>query len=219
MTTRIQTNVVALAERALLTKLCRVMPLWVTPDLLTLLGLAGAGVVFAGYALSNFSLYFLGLSIFGYILHWFGDSMDGSLARYRHIERPRYGFFVDHSTDALGNMLIASGIGLTAAVRMDAALFAFIGYLLLSIYVFLKRQVLDEFQLSFVALGPTEIRIILIAITLCMPWLGGIHFFYADVRLSACDVVVLFGGAILYSLFLWSVWQTAGQLRREEAGR
>jgi phosphatidylglycerophosphate synthase len=213
---RIQTNIVAKTERAVLTSLCQVMPRWVSPDRLTLLGLAGGAIVLAGYALSNRSPQFLWLAIFGYFVHWFGDSMDGSLARYRRVERPRYGYFLDHSVDALANMLIAVGLGLSAWIRMDTALFAFIGYLLLSIYVFLKRQVLDELQLAFLALGPTEIRVILVVLTLLMPWLGAIRFTVRGIALTACDGVMIFGGFAFAAIFIGSVIATAAKLRREE---
>src|SRR5437868_426000 len=92
---RIQQNVLASAERRLLNWMCARMPSWVTPDRLTALGMLGAILVFAGYAASNWLHAWLWLAIFGYGIQWFGDSMDGSLARYRHIERPRFGYFLD----------------------------------------------------------------------------------------------------------------------------
>lgn len=216
MTVRIQDNIVASAERTALDYLCRRIPGWVTPDMLTLIGLFGGVVVLVGYALSNLSLGFLWLAISGYALHWFGDSLDGSLARFRGIERKRYGYFVDHSADALGNFMIALGLGFTAAVRMDAALFAFVGYLLLSIHVFLKRSVLDEMQLSFLAIGPTEMRIILVVLTLLMPWLGRIHFALFGESFTPCDGVVLFGGATFVLIFVAVALRTAELLRQQD---
>jgi phosphatidylglycerophosphate synthase len=216
MIVRIQDNIVASAERTVLTYICRRLPGWVTPDRLTLVGLLGGAVVLVGYALSNLSLGFLWLAILGYGLHWFGDSLDGSLARFRGIERKRYGYFVDHSADALGNFMIALGLGFTAAVRLDAALFAFVGYLLLSIYVFLKRSVLDEMQLSFLAMGPTELRIILIILTVLMPWLGSIHFALFGESFTPCDGIVLFGGVTFLVIFIFVALRTAEILRRQD---
>src|SRR5688572_11914557 len=102
---RIQGNLLAVQERRLLTWICQRLPAWVTPDQLTVLALLGAVAVFAGYAGSNFDRNWLWLPVAGYIVHWFGDSLDGSLARFRAIERPRYGYFVDHSADVLGALL------------------------------------------------------------------------------------------------------------------
>ena len=106
---RIQENVLARSERRLLTWLCARLPGWVTPDLLTYLGLVGALLVFGGYIGTNHSAEWLWLSIVGYAVHWFGDSLDGSLARFRKIERPRYGYFLDHSCGRAATTLVGEG--------------------------------------------------------------------------------------------------------------
>jgi archaetidylinositol phosphate synthase len=165
---RIQQNLLATAERRLLNWLCARLPAAVTPDMLTVLGFCGALTIFAGYALSLYSIEWLWLAIGGYFINWFGDSLDGSLARYRKIERPNYGYFIDHSMDALANLVIVIGLGLTAFIRMDAAMFALGAYLLLSIHTFLAARVTAEFRLSYLAAGPTELRLILIAMSIAM---------------------------------------------------
>jgi phosphatidylglycerophosphate synthase len=169
---RVQENVLALGERRLLNWLCARMPAWVSPDILTAIGVLGAGLVFLGYALSHFHPATLGLAIVGYVVQWFGDSMDGSIARYRHIERPKYGYFLDHSVDGIVILLIMGGIGLSPYVRLDVALLALAGYLLLSIHAYLSARVLGELKLSYLAGGPTELRFILIGLTLAMWWQG-----------------------------------------------
>src|SRR3954462_7707813 len=131
--TRVQTNVLAAVERRLLTQLCRLLPAWVTPDQLTGFGMLGSFAIFGGYVASNVSPGWLWLSLVGFVVQWFGDSLDGSLARYRHIERPSYGYFVDHSRDGLTTLLILGGMGLSPYVRLDVALIALAGYLLLSV--------------------------------------------------------------------------------------
>ncbi len=165
---RIQGNMLAAAERRLLNWLCARLPSWVSPDGLTLTGFCGALTIFAGYALSLFQIEWLWLAIAGFVINWFGDSLDGSLARYRKIERPNYGYFIDHSMDALSNLIIVMGLGLTAFIRMDVAMFALGSYLLLSIHTFLAARVTGEFRLSYLAAGPTELRLILIAMSLAM---------------------------------------------------
>ena len=121
---RIQENLLARAERRLLNRLCACMPRWMVPDILTAIGMFGAFVIFSGYILSNLGDGWLWISIAGYFIHWFGDSMDGSLARYRKIERPRYGYFLDHSCDGLATTLVVVGIGLSRYVQLEVALVA-----------------------------------------------------------------------------------------------
>ncbi|MFD1786129.1 CDP-alcohol phosphatidyltransferase family protein [Sphingomonas floccifaciens] len=197
---RIQGNWLAASERRLLTWLCARMPAWVTPDKLTALGMVGAVMVFAGYLASNLGTIWLALSIAGYAVQWFGDSMDGSLARYRKIERPSYGYFIDHSCDGLANLLIVAGIGLSPFVTMDVAMIALAGYLLMSIHAFLSARVLGEFRLSYAAAGPTELRLMLIAMTVLMMLVGTGHTVIG--RISGFDLFVGAIGAILIVLFV-----------------
>ncbi len=173
---RIQENLLARNERRLLNWLCARMPPFVTPDRLTWTGMVGAICVFAGYVASNRGDAWLWLSIAGYFIQWFGDSMDGSLARFRKIERPRYGYFLDHSCDGLATALVVVGIGLSKYVLLEVALVGLVGYLLLSIHAFLSVRVLGELKLSYLNAGPTELRLVLIGLTVAM----------MAVRLAAC---------------------------------
>ena len=209
---RIQQNILARSERRLLNWLCTRLPGWVTPDQLTALGFAGAVLVAAGYVLSWFDSEWLGLSLAGYIVNWFGDSLDGSLARWRGIERPNYGYFVDHSVDALGTLLMVSSIGMSPYMRFDVALMAVIGYFLLSIHTFIAAKVAGEFRLSYMAGGPTELRLMLMAMTIAMPIVGG-----GDIRgtnFSAFDLIALVVSSILVTLFIVQTSATARMLRR-----
>src|SRR4051812_818852 len=169
---RVQQNVLAASERRLLNWLCGRLPLWVTPDILTAVGVVGALAAFAGYWLSALNGDWLWLAVGGFFLNWFGDSLDGSLARYRRIERPSFGYFIDHSCDGLSTLLILTGMGLSPYVRLDVALFCLAGYLLLSIHAFLSARVLGELKLSHVGAGPTELRLVLMAFTVTMWVLG-----------------------------------------------
>lgn len=207
---RIQENLLARAERRLLNWICARMPPWVTPDLLTGFGMVGAFMVFGGYLASNFGEDWLWLSIVGYAVQWFGDSTDGSLARFRKIERPRYGYFLDHSCDGLATTLVVVGIGLSPYVTLEWALVALAGYLLLSIHAFLSVRVLGELKLSYLNAGPTELRFMLIALTLAMMGFGheGEGWFGA---VSGFDLFTGSVGAILIVLF---VLQTAVTARR-----
>jgi phosphatidylglycerophosphate synthase len=209
---RVQGNLIARAERRLLDRLCRAMPAWMTPDRLTALGAGGAAMVLAGYALSPRHTAWLWLAIAGYAVHWFGDSLDGSLARARGIARPRYGFVLDHSVDALGNTAGMVGLGLTRFVRLDIALLALVGYLLMTVHVLLRARVEDRLQLSFAALGPTELRLLLVALTLAMlaaggsaPHIGPWSFY------DACTLGMALGLAVTF------IWHSAVLLRRLRA--
>lgn len=211
---RIQRNYLAEGERVVLTWLCARMPGWVTPDLLTALGLVGGAMTFAGYAASNYAPAWLLLAIAGYVVNWFGDSLDGSLARYRRIERPSYGYFIDHSCDGLTTLLILSGMGLSPFVTMDVALIALAGYLLLSIHAFLSARVLGELKLSYLAAGPTELRIMLIVLTSVMLALGaGPGLFGA---ISGFDMFVGGIAGLLVVLFVGQTLVTGRRLARME---
>lgn len=207
---RIQDNVLARSERSLLTWLCARLPAWVKPDHLTGLGVAGACVVFAGYAASRLDAQWLWVAVAGYVIHWFGDSLDGSLARFRNIERPRFGYFIDHSADGLGNLLILGGLGASPYVRFDVALFALAGYYLLSMHAFLAARILGELKLSYVAAGPTELRLVLIAMTLCMMALGPVQS--PVTSFTWFDLVVAPAGAILILLFVTQTIVTARRI-------
>lgn len=211
---RIQENLLARSERRLLTWLCSRMPVWVTPDLLTFFGLFGSVLVFAGYLASNAAADWLWLCIAGYSVHWFGDSLDGSLARFRRIERPRYGYFLDHSCDGVATTLVVVGIGLTPYVELEAALIALAGYLLLSIHAFLSVRVLGELRLSYLNLGPTELRLILIALTLAMYFIGPTKVLIG--ALSAFDLFTAGAGLLMIVLFVVQTAAKARMLARQE---
>lgn len=211
---RIQENLLAVSERRLLNWLCARMPVWMTPDILTIIGVFGALMVFAGYLCSNLGDQWLWVSIAGYAVQWFGDSMDGSLARFRRIERPRYGYFLDHSCDGLATTLVVVGIGLSNYVLLEVALIALAGYLLLSIHAFLSVRVLGELKLSYAYAGPTELRLLLITLTLAMiaggsqPVLLGMFTWF--------DLLVGGIGGLLILFFVVQTARTARRLAVEE---
>ncbi|GGN58053.1 MAG: CDP-alcohol phosphatidyltransferase [Novosphingobium sp.] len=214
---RIQENLLAQSERKILNWLCARMPAWVVPDLLTTIGMVGAFMVFAGYVTSNLGDGWLWWSILGYVIQWFGDSMDGSLARYRKIERPRYGYFLDHSCDGLATTLVVVGIGLSSYVLLEVALLALAGYLLLSIHAFLLVRVLGEMKLSYAYAGPTELRLILIALTLAMIVAGSEPVLFGT--LTWFDLIVGSIGGMLIAFFIAQTALTARRLAIEEPAR
>lgn len=213
--TRIQANLLAASERRLLLWLCSRMPLWVTPDHLTTIGVVGAVAIFAGYAASSFAVGWLWLAIGGYVVQWFGDSMDGSLARYRHVERPSFGYFIDHSCDGITTLLILVGMGFSPYIRLDVALIALAGYLLLSVHAYLAARVMGELKLSYLAAGPTELRLVLITLTLAMMAFGPAPALFAPA--SGFDLFVGSVGIIFILLFLAQTLVTARRLASRES--
>jgi phosphatidylglycerophosphate synthase len=144
----------------------------VTPDTCTVVGVLGAVLTAVSYILSNLNPGFLWLASLGFVINWIGDSMDGTLARHRKIERPVFGFFVDHMTDAVSQVIIFLGLGLTPYIRFDLACLGLITYLLLSVLVFVRTCSIGEFKISYGKIGPTEIRAIAIIINTIM-FFGG----------------------------------------------
>ena len=215
---RIQENITARAERRVLNWLCARLPLWLTPDRLTAIGFAGAVLVAIGFAMSNFGRGWLFLALVGFSLNWFGDSLDGSIARYRKIERPNYGYFIDHSLDALANTLLVFGMGFSPYLRVDVALCGLVGYLLLSVHTFISARIFGVFQLSYLGGGPTEMRLALMAMTVAMylagpdqfvPWpVGRLPFTPFDLFVGAL-------GALLTGIFVFQTIRTGAVLFRK----
>ena len=214
---RIKQNVLAHGERKLLDWMCARVPRFITPDRLTAFGAAGAVIAFIGYAATVLDPAFFWLATLGIVIHWFGDSLDGSLARYRQIERPRYGYFVDFSVDAISSFLIMLGVGLSAYVRLDVALFALVGYYMLWMYVLLNCQVSRNLQLSFLSAGPTEFRIVLIGLNCWMYFAGHVTIPVGPVIFSPYDLAFCGMGIVSIGLFAVNVFKVARKLRLEDS--
>ena len=187
-------------ERPALAWLVKIMPPWMTPDILTLIGTFAALLIMVSYWLTNIHIGFLWLASFGFILNWFGDSLDGNLARYRNIQRPKYGFFVDHIADTLNEMMIFLGIGLSPFVDFRIACLALIGYLMMSILVYVKTYVTGVFQLSYAKLGPTEIRALAILVNIIV-FFGGNPMIKIGQTSYSFFNIILSGVAVLLVVF------------------
>lgn len=166
--TRELTFFLAQPEKRLLRAVAARLPRWITSDHLTLLGVLGSVAVGAGYALSGYNIHWLWLACAALVVNWFGDSLDGTLARVRQQERPRYGYYLDHLVDAFSTAVIGVGIGLSPFVRIEVALLLVVAYLALSINVYLETAVFGVFKLSYGRIGPTEARLIIIALNLLL---------------------------------------------------
>lgn len=188
-------------ERPALNWLAAHMPAWVTPDTCTAIGVLGAFLTLVSYGLSNLNPIYLWLASLGFVIHWFGDSLDGTLARYRHIERPRYGFYIDHITDVVCQVMIFLGLGFTPYVSFDIACLALIGYLLLSVLVYVRTYVAGEFKISYGGLGPTESRAVAVLLNTSMYFFGLQNIVWGRVTFSIYDMVVAAIALLLLGFF------------------
>src|SRR5215813_713861 len=146
-------------EQRLLEAIARRLPARVLPDHLTALALLAA----AGFAVFGALGWLWGMGAL-LVVQWLGDSLDGTLARVRRAERPRYGYYLDHLADAIATALVGLGLGLSAHMHLAAGLVLVIAYLALSINSYLETQALGRFSLGYGRLGPTEARLLLIAL-------------------------------------------------------
>ena len=171
-TPRVNDTFLARFEAWSLPRMAARMPPWVTPDTLTVLALVGTAVTAAGYVLADRSLLWLHIASLGFVVHWFGDSLDGTLARVRDIRREKYGFFVDHQADAISATAIFVALGLGPLMRLDFALGILIGFLLMMNLVNMVEIARGVFKISFWGGGPTELRIVMILVNTAIWALG-----------------------------------------------
>jgi archaetidylinositol phosphate synthase len=179
-------------EKKLLIAMAKRLPAWIGPDHLTVLGavaMAGAGLCYRLVAVSP--LAFLGVNLFLF-LNWFGDSLDGTLARVREKQRPRYGFYVDHLVDAFGAIFLLGGLASSGLVTPLAAMSLLIAYLLLQIHIALKAHTTRVFQIAFGGIGGTEARILLGALNLGLfAWPGLLAALTPIVWLAVVSLIAL----------------------------
>ena len=199
-------------ERPALHWLAAHMPAWVTPDICTVVGLLGALLTMISYGLSNYNPNYLWLASLGFFINWFGDSLDGTLARYRRIERPRYGFYIDHIIDVVCQGLIFLGLGLTPYVSFNISCLALISYLMLSILVYVRTYVAGEFKISYGGLGPTESRVVAVLLNIAMYFFGTQNILFARQTFSIYNIFVAALALLLLGFFLNTAVQEARRL-------
>ena len=167
---RIQESLIASAEKRSLIWLAQRTPRWIDSDHLTAMGFASQCLAGICYALARINPDALLVSIVFLALNWLGDSLDGTLARFRNRQRPRYGFYVDHVSDTIAAFFLMGGMALSGYVHPGIALGMLIAFLMLSIEAYLATYTLGHFQLSYFKFGPTEIRILLAMGNLALFW-------------------------------------------------
>ena len=154
-------SLLAAPEKRLLIAIARRLPRWVNSDHLTMLALAAMAVAGGAYVLTGWDLRARWLVVAALAVNWFGDSLDGTVARVRQTERPRYGFYVDHVVDIAGSALLFAGLAASPFMAAPIALGVLAAYLLVSAEVYLATAVHSVFRMSFAGVGPTELRILI----------------------------------------------------------
>jgi phosphatidylglycerophosphate synthase len=172
---RVNANILGGLERPALTWMADRLPSRIVPDHMTALGVLGAAITALGFVLSRWALTWLWLASAGLILNWLGDSLDGTLARRRGIERPRYGFFVDHTTDMLSQTLIFVSLGISPCAHFGAACLGLIAFLMMFVYTLIGAHVRGVMRITYLGFGATEIRALLILGNLLILAFGIVH--------------------------------------------
>jgi archaetidylinositol phosphate synthase len=210
--TRIQESAAASAERRILLWLASRMPSRVNSDHLTALGFVAQILTGVTYALARFDRRWLLLAIAFLGLNWFGDSLDGTLARFRNQQRPRYGFYVDHILDSIGSVALMGGLAISGYMSPAIAIGLLVLFLLLSIQSYLATHALGEFRMSFWNFGPTELRILLAV--------GNLALLRFPIVLHGRYRLFDIGGAVgiigMSTMFLFFTGKNIARLYREE---
>jgi len=211
---RVQESWVSAGEKRALLWLAARTPEAIGPDHLTLLGLAAQIAAGICYVLAARNQYALLAVIACLAVNWLGDSLDGTLARVRQRQRPRYGFYVDHMVDSFGALALMGGLALSGYMHPWIAIALLIGFLMLSIQSYLATYALGEFRLSFWRFGPTELRILLAVGNLALLWKPRAHFLGGEYKLF--DIGGTIGLAGMAAMLLVFTAQNTIRLCREE---
>lgn len=209
---RIQTSILNGVEKKALIFLADRQPRWMTSNILTGIGTFGAIVISLGYILSQININYLWLSSLGFVINWYGDSLDGTLARVRNKQRPIFGYYIDHTVDIINELLIFLGLGLSGLICFDLSLFIFIVYMMLTLNVSINAHLKKEFKLTYAKLGPTEFRVLAIIFnTVCIycPAISDsvmeISMFGKDIVLGSLDIAGVFVLLVLIIMYIVTV--------------
>lgn len=206
---RIQTSVLNGIEKKALVWMAQRLPKWVTSDFLTFLGVLGAIVASAGYVLSNYNILYLWIATGGILLNWFGDSLDGTVARVRNTQRPVYGYFLDHNIDGMTLAIVCVGAGFSSMLNLAVSMSVFGAYMLMTVFTYINTHLRGDFRLTYGKMGPTEFRLIIMILnTLVMyvPYIRNYTYHFTvygtNVVFSMFDFMALGVTAILLIIYI-----------------
>lgn len=212
---RSNVSLLSALEERLLRRLIHRMPASVTPDLLTVVGITGAILAAVFYPLTYISQHFVWLGSAGIALNWFGDSLDGTLARARLIERPKYGLFIDHTADLISQVLIGVGFGLMPYIHLSSALLLLLAYIVFVAHTFIRAIVFHRIQISYFSFGPTEVRAMLIICSILLAYVPLLSQPVLLDRLAVSDIVAVSMAVISFAGFLLQAFRDYKDLARE----
>jgi phosphatidylglycerophosphate synthase len=203
-------------ERRFLPWLAGKLPRWVLPDDLTAVGVLAAFGVCAAYQLSNEDSAWLWAASGLLVVQWLGDSLDGTLARVRKIQRPKYGFYLDHIVDAIATAAIGIGLGLSPFMLLSIGTLIVVAYLILSINVYLESMAFGRFRLGYGYLGPTEIRAVLILLNTALALDLGLDFNILELNMTVFDLIGLGIAGVMIVLLAGRAFGNLRELAKEE---
>ena len=216
--TREESFLLAVPEKRLLRWIAGKLPRWVLPDDMTALGVLAAFAVCAAYQLSNDGKGWLWVASALLVVQWIGDSLDGTLARVRKIERPTYGYYLDHLVDAIATAAIGIGLGLSPYMLLSVGTLIVVAYLTLSINVYLESFAFGRFSIGYGKVGPTEIRLLLIALNTFLALGAGLDFTVADLDVTVFDLIGLGISGTMIALLLGRAFGNLRELAKREPG-
>jgi archaetidylinositol phosphate synthase len=206
-------------ERPALAWLAARLPRWINPDLLTIIGVAGALLTAFAYAFSGAHPALLWLATLGLAINWFGDSLDGTVARLRKIERPRYGYYLDNAFDCFLVLPVAIGLGFSGYIRFDMCFLAGTIYTMISALTFLRANVTNVFQISYGGAGPTEMRVAVVLLNAAIFFATPVPFTLFGLTLKYPDVIALVWCCLGVVTFLLCMIGQVRELAIEEPAR
>lgn len=212
----INTAITAKAEEKAKEIICPRIPKWISPDHLTFIGIIGIVMVSVGFVLGFLNRYYLILVPLGLIINWFGDSFDGSIARYRKRTRPNYGYYIDKIVDAIVMIIFGLGLGLSGFVKIEIAILLTAIYLAMMINVDLLVYVKGEAKNSFGWLGPTEARIIGIIISIVMFFVPIRYYDIYGYLVTQYDIVVLGLSVLMFLILISEIVKNGIRLNKED---
>jgi len=215
---REESFLLAAPEKKLLRWIAARLPRWILPDDMTALGVLAALGIAVAYQLANDSLDWLWVASALLVVQWLGDSLDGTLARVREIERPTYGYYLDHLVDAIATAAIGIGLGLSPLMLLSIGTLIVVAYLILSINVYLESFAFNRFSIGYGYVGPTEIRLILIALNTVVALGAGLDFVVADVGLTVFDLIGLGIAGTMITLLVGRALRNLRELAKKEPG-
>jgi len=212
----VNTAITAKIEKRAIDWLCPRIPKWINSDMLTAIGILGNVLVAASFVLGFFYKWVLFFIPLGLFINWFGDSLDGSLARYRKVTRPNFGYYLDKMVDALCVLIVTLGLGLSGFVKIEIAMIFAVMYLLMMTHVHLVVHTQNKSKNSFGLLGPTEVRILEAGLAIDMYFSKINYFNVYGHYLTQFDFIVIGVFVIMFIILLIEIFKTLFSLNKQD---